>query len=363
MSLLSRIKAWLQPKPTPRATTQTFKRPVAQKPEPQSKPKPSATPLPPATGVADSRVHVRVYYQNAADHSMLHKPADLVGHPGEVLPITWAVVPGFVLTAISGFTQVFPQTSQIILCTYSPRVAAPVMVYHRDQNGHLLQVPEMLSGVVNEAFTATPLPEFVDHVIGEAKQSGTFSAASQRLRFDYNLTPLERGKNPEDAYIQLKTSKLAYPMPLAGEPLRGTLPANTFWRVYALMRDTNTNTVWLNVGGSQWITADETVGQSDNPFLPDPTPLELPHTLFTSNEVAKTIHGICIADATLWQAPFGKMCTNRLAEGQAVTITAVADLDNHSRWYRLVDDTYVLATFIKTKRTRRSHAQWGGVCE
>ncbi|WP_407894192.1 MucBP domain-containing protein [Lacticaseibacillus sp. N501-2] len=347
MSLLSRIKAWLQPKPAPRPTAQTIKRPAANTPPVKPKAKPAAAPLPPATGVADSRVHVRVYYQNAVDHTMLHQPADLMGHPGERLPITWAVIPGFVLTAISGFTQVFPQTSQMILCRYSPRVAAPVMVYHRDQNGRLLQVPEVLTGVVNETFVATPLAEFGDHVVGESKQTGTFSATSQQLQFDYNLTPLERGKAPEEAYIQLKTAKLAYSAPLAGKPLRQALPANTFWRVYALMRDTNTHTVWLNVGGAQWITADDTLGQADNPFLPDPTPLALPHTLFTTDEVATNRRGVCIADATRWQAPFGQVCAKRLVEGQSVTITAIAELDNHSKWYRLADNSYVLATFIK----------------
>lgn len=359
MSFLSRIKAWLQPKPAPRQRAQTPIRPAVSTPKPE--PEVQATPLPPATGVADSRVHVRVYYQNVADHATLHQPADLVGHPGERLPITWAVIPGFVLTAISGFTQVFPPTSQVILCTYSARVAAPVMVYHRDQNGHLLQVPEMLSGVVNQSFEATPLAEFVDHVVGPQKHVGTFSAASQRLRFDYNLTPLEAGQAPDDAYIQLKASKLAYPMPLAGAPLHDPLPANTFWRVYAVMRDTNTQTVWLNVGGAQWITADDTVGQAENPFLPDPTPLSLPHTLFESTEVTKTMPGKAIADATLWLSPFGEMCDHRLKEGQTVTITAVADLANHSRWYRLADDTYVLATFVETKQKRRPTDPWGGV--
>ncbi|WP_461213008.1 MucBP domain-containing protein [Lacticaseibacillus sp. GG6-2] len=362
MSLISLIRSWLQPRSAAKPTPTNHHQPRRPKPAPSPKDPQPTPPLPQATGPVDSRVRVRVYYQNASTHANLRPPVELVGTPGDPLPVTWQVLPGFVLTAIVGFTQVFPNTNQSLLCAYSPRVAGPVMIYHRDGAGDLLQVPEVLTGVVNEAFTAKALAKFADHVVGDAEQSGTFSATSQRLRFTYNLSPLEAGQRPTDAYIQLLKAKLVYQAPLAGSPLPGQLPAKTFWRVFALMRDTNTDTVWLNIGGNQWLTAADTTGRAENPFLPDPTPLTLPHSLFTNQESACRLRGTAIADATLWTTPFGEMRSQRLKEGTPVSITAVAELDNDSRWYRLSDDAYVLAFFITVDAAEHpATTVWGGV--
>ncbi len=361
MSLIARIRAWLRPKPVAKPAVSRPPRRPKPAPTPATN-SPSTEPLPPATGAVDSRVHVRVYYQNASTHANLRPPVDLGGTPGDPLPVTWQVLPGYVLVAIRGFTQVFPNGNQTLLCAYSPRVAGPVMVYHRDDTGNLLQVPQVLTGVVNQAFTVKALPEFADHVIGAAVHTGVFSAISQRLRFTYQLSPLEAGQPPADAYIQLRKPKLVYTAPLAGDPLPGRLPANTFWRVFALMRDTNTNTVWLNIGGNQWLTATDTRNRAENPFLPDPTPLPLPHSLFANQETPTKLRGRAIAEATLWTAPFGDMLATRLRENTPVTIIAVAVLDNDSRWYRLSNDAYVLAFFITVDAAERPVTTvWGGV--
>jgi hypothetical protein len=183
-------------------------------------------------------------------------------------------------------------------------------------------------------------------VQGESTQSGTFTPTSQRLRFTYQLTPLQTGALADATYVELLVPKLVYPVPLGSAPLPTRLPRQTYWQVYAVMRDPNTHTVWLNVGGNQWLTADGTRNQAHNPFLPDPTPLALSHSLFTSTAQKIELHGVALGDATRWSAPYAEMRPHRLATGTPVHIVAVTTLNNQSRWYRLADGDYVLATFI-----------------
>ncbi|WP_390407022.1 MucBP domain-containing protein [Lacticaseibacillus jixiensis] len=362
MSLLTRIKTWLAAttaKPVRRAGSLKHPHePAPSRPDSRLDPSPHKVhDLPPATGMVDTRVQVRVYYQNVTSHVNLHDPITLHGHTGDPLPITWQVIAGFVLTEIRNFTQVFPANNQVIWCGYTPRVAGPVIVYHRDSNGHLLQVPELLQGVLNQSYTAQALPEFAEHVVGPTTQSGMFTQAAQSLRFSYNLTPLESGQLPDDAFIQLQTAKLAYPQPLAGAPYASQLPAHTYWRVYAVMRDTLNHTVWFNVGGSQWITADATTGVASDPYLPDPTPLALPHQLFASDEQSVHLTGTVLGDATVWAEPYGQMHEARLLEGTAVTINTVVTLTNGAVWYQVASGGYVLATFITIDQSGHTPAQ------
>ncbi|MFD1484103.1 MucBP domain-containing protein [Lacticaseibacillus baoqingensis] len=342
MSFFSRIKTWLRP---------TAAKSQPKQPRPPKKPaavhtSPAPKPLAPATGAVDSQVHVVVSYLDTSTHQALLPPAQLVGHPGDALPIAWRVVAGYVLTEIKGFTQVFPKNNQVIVCGYSARVAGPVVVYHRDTHGRLLQAPELLTGVINQVYTAHALSQFKAAVVGPADQTGTFSPISQRLKFIYQLTPLEAGALPDATYIELLAPKTVFAEPLSEVSLPTKLPRHTYWQVYAVMRDPNTHTVWLNVGGNQWLTAENTRDHAHNPFLPDPTPLALPHSLFTSTETPLRLTGITIGEATRWSAPYATIKPARLAANTAVKLTALATLSNGSRWYRLADGDYVLATFI-----------------
>ena len=117
------------------------------------------------------------------------------------------------------------------------------------------------------------------------------------------------------------------------------------------------HTVWFNVGGNQWLTADGTQGAASNPYLPDPTPLALPHSLFTSSEEAAQLTGTVLGDATLWDEPFGQMRDARLPEGRKVTINAVVTLANRSVWYQLATGGYVLATFITIDQSGHAPAR------
>lgn len=161
-------------------------------------------------------------------------------------------------------------------CEYSPQIAGPVIVYHRDTQGRLLEPPEVLTGDINADFEAYALADNVDQVVGDAVQTGQFTGHSQTIRFTYQLNALEAGTPPDQTeYIEVLVPKSVYLDPTATSPLADVLPAHTFWRVYTLMRETVTNQVWLNLGGSQWITADQTQRRHTMAFLHGPDQLAL----------------------------------------------------------------------------------------
>lgn len=298
-----------------------------------------------------SQVHLTIHYRQVGSTIELREPTVLAGAVGDHVTIPWVVIPGYVLTEITGFTAFFPAESGPVYCEYSPQIAGPVIVYHRDTQGRLLEPPEVLTGDINADFEAYALADNVDQVVGDAVQTGQFTGHSQTIRFTYQLNALEAGTPPDQTeYIEVLVPKSVYLDPTATSPLADVLPAHTFWRVYTLMRETVTNQVWLNLGGSQWITADQTQRRHTMAFLHGPDQLALPSLHFAQTNTPMRAVGIATGGSdgvTLWSAPYGHINGTRLGSGSRLKITSKADLDDGSSWYQLKSGDYVMAQYVE----------------
>lgn len=345
MTLLAKLKTWLHPDPVITPKSQLANK-TAQ-----------AAPTAEVTVQGDctaNRVRVVVLYRNIDANEDLRPPETLVGRPGETLTMTWRTIPGFVLTEVLGYTTTFPDANQAILCAYSARVAGPVVVYHRDVLNRLVAPPEIIKGELNDTFTAAALNPNQASVIGPSQLAGTFTASSQRIHFRYQLNHLETGELAEIGYVTLLAAKPVYGLPRHAAPLAAQLPVNTAWKVFAMMRETDTQTVWFSIGGGLWITAEATRAEAQHPFLKRLDPCPTAGTGFKTAETPVDLKGIIQGGdhgVTLWQAPYGAIKHRRLLVGTPVTIEAVVRLENGTQWYRLnqPEAVYVLAEFVALK--------------
>ncbi|WP_179395114.1 hypothetical protein [Lacticaseibacillus absianus] len=343
MGLFAKLKAWWRARPT--TTTPPAAVPVTSRQQPTPAPEPpTGVPLPPATGTPATNVHVTVYFY-VRDHTRdLRPPLQLSGHTGAPLPLVPPVIEGFALAEVVGFTTTFPVANQSIFCLYRPCVAAPVLVYHRDTHGRLLTPPVILAGALHAHFIPTPLAELADHLM-TPPLAGRFTTVTQTRTLRYDLDPLVPSQAPEAAYVELLAAKAAYAQPDLTAPLATPLPAGSYWRVFALARDQD-GTVWLNIGGSQWLTAAQTRPQAHDPFRLPPAPLRLPDAAFAYTMTPTTRQATVTATVSQWTAPYGTVEPGPVSAGTLVQLTHTAIASNGSRWVRLASGLYIQAEYL-----------------
>lgn len=353
MSFLSTLKALFSrparpQKPAPVSRPKDQPRDNQQAPSGQPSPSPRvANSLPPATGPTSRNVRVAVYYRQRGMQKALYPAQYFHGPTGAKLTFPWPVLPGYELVEITGYVDRFPQTNQVIYLLYEPHLAAPVTVYHRDEHGRLLTAPQLHIGPLNASFTAHALADY-PLAAGEAvTQQGHFTKTAQTVRFRYQLRPELTREAAPATYVELLTAKPAYATPNAPSAYRRTLPLHSFWRVFSIAQSA-TGEIWLDLGGSLWITADLTMPQDTNPYLPAPATLRLPDP---ARAVTFTpIQQVAVVDTfsavSLWTAPYETVKPDRLAAGSTVQLIRLAVVSDGSQWYQLSTGAYVQGMYL-----------------
>lgn len=344
MGLFQTISNWFKRRPRPRTSAAKAHQQPSRK---QTGPNSAATSaLPPATGATSRFTTVTIYYRLRGSNTELRKPSVVRGPIGARLTIAIPQIEGCDLFAVTNYLTRFPASSAVVYLLYEPHIAAPVTVYHRDETGRLLAAPTILVGRLNAAFTATPLPSLKAHAEPSTPQHGRFTQTAQTLHFTYQLGPALTYADPQSAYVELTAPKPAYPAPVQDQQYATCLPAGSFWRVFSLAKN-QAGEVFLDLGGSQWITTANTKPQQTNPFLPGPAQLKLTTNLVTFN--AQPLQAVgqvnTTGSLTRWSSPYGQRLAP-LPAGSRVALLKIVYGTDDSTWYKLSDDSYVLASLI-----------------
>lgn len=364
MSLRSFISRLLKPRRKIRPSRQVAARPntpaapiktqaATAKPQAPERRVPQA----PKKPVAPSRpLRVTVRFIDQATNTALHDADVIDGLEGAPLELNWRHFPGRLFTRTENFTDTFTAGIDTITLYYQEVLAAPVSVYHRGSAGRLLAPPELIYGTVDMAFTVNALPERAADVIGNSSQQGVFSTTAQTVHFNYKEAGIEHGSLPEAAYVEVTVNKQVYAAARSHHELAAFLPEGTVWQVFGLVREEVTHQVWLNLGGSQWITATHTRPHKQNPYLPAPTKLETPRLNFTATatdeqQVTAAVDGPSTG-TRLWSAPYGKILAETLANGTSVETTARVTMSDASVWFQLDNDQYVQASYLNFPKNK-----------
>ncbi|WP_127848264.1 MucBP domain-containing protein [Lacticaseibacillus hulanensis] len=244
-------------------------RPVPQKSDQPNEPEQQHVQMRQPRPVRKSRrIRVRIDYHDADTGKRIANPTMISGHPGERLALNYPQLEDWIFARIVGFTPTFPKRRLTIVLYYVRVNGAPVIVYHRDQDGQLLCPPEHLTGPLDADYTASCLNYFKGLVQGDAQISGQFTKHVRVITFTYHIVPVVPIKLPDVAYVELLTEKEVYESPASNVPLPAILPQGTFWRVFAAAQTTTDHQVWLSLGGAQWLTNTNTRAHQQNPFLP-----------------------------------------------------------------------------------------------
>ncbi|MHA3066437.1 MucBP domain-containing protein [Lacticaseibacillus saniviri] len=308
-------------------------------PKPQQ-PAPTATP--------DRVARITVQFRDRYSDEVLAEPIDYHGEIDEPFKLEWRQFEGRVMSEVVGFTDQFHRANQTIILMYEERLAAPVIIYHRNSYGDLIAPPEMLLGNINTLFVAESLPSQRQHLQGAVEQRGQFQAHSQTIHFEYELNQLETNQPQQVTFVELDRAKPVYREPQGDIALNTELPAHSIWQVFAFARETTNGKVWLNLGGASWITSKYTTPRSDNPYSyvlgsPETPTLEFAEDTSTIREYA-TVNSTQ-QGATIWSAPYGNPLT-RIPHQTQVVLVRQARLTNDSVWYQLSTGEWIQSAYI-----------------
>lgn len=315
----------------------------------------SVPPQNPAVTRKNGTIHIKVAYHDE-NGNPLAPTITLSGEYQAPLNIPWRTFPGYVLAQTINYQQVFFPNSDGITLIYSRQQAAPVVVYHRDINGNLLVPPEYIEGDLNSRYQVEPLEIYKDTLVKEPDDlSGEFSTDSKLLSFTYEPQRIEYNKLEKEMFVRIHRAIRPSLAPRSDQKLNIVLPIGSVWKVFQLAYDPQTDNIWLDLGGSEWVMNDNDAIESmnNNPnILPADVPLGLPQIRYTITEEAD-IDQEALIDMdpqnriVIWATPYGDIQPTGLPGQTKVTVVKNMTLENNSHWSQLADGFWVETSYLR----------------
>ncbi len=291
----------------------------------------------------------------------LAEPVTLQGHYNDNLDMPWKTIPGYVLSSVQNFQQTFIPNPDGIYLIYFKQMAAPVVVYHRNTNGELISDPQYIYGELNKDYQAKPLAEAERFLVDYPKKSkGQFSSQVQEYEFVYNTIPFVKYEIKKDLFVRTNENVDVFEEPGSKNPLQLPLPHDSTWRVYKALKETYSNTIWYNLGGSTWIPSSENISSVilkqyseekkaiDSPLSANANNISYIYQIIDSMPINRSAKILYYSDqnVTAWETPYGTMDNHRYFGGQEVFVTRLIQLDNNSVWAELKDGYYIESKYL-----------------
>nr|SFZ87471.1 hypothetical protein LREN565_0584 [Loigolactobacillus rennini] len=298
----------------------------------------------PSTQVRPDSFVIVFYFTETGQR--LAQPQIVSGVRGQAFKITLHQFKDYYLSRLDNYHGYFVHSRAIIQVVYAKQPAAPVIVFHFDDNHHLLAAPEYLVGQLGQRYETHFLKSKdyrVHHVT--TNQVGRFSQTTQVVVYSYRLRKIRWSNRYLTGFIRLQKPTTGYRQP-GSEPLRTKLPQNTVWRVYRRVQTTDRET-WYDLG-SQWIptTHTERVKYYRQPEQQLPTPVLFHQAAAIPGSRRAIVDFIPQHTLRTWTQPYGDAATY-VSHGQIVNIIHGLILTNNSVWYELEDHTWLEEHYLK----------------
>ncbi|PWF99896.1 MucBP domain-containing protein [Levilactobacillus bambusae] len=278
------------------------------------------------------------------DGQELRKPDVLMGHVGDPLKFHEPTIKGHVLVGIDGFTSNFIRAYDAITFKFAKQLGQAIMVYPIDiDTGQILSEPTILSGQLGEAYEVnTPSIENYTIIRSSGRLNGIFSSQSATVYLLYRRADWKTSQ-VLNLFGELTETRNVYDRP-AGSFMGYGLPANSVWHVYQRVQLTD-DTEWLNLGGLQWIRADN-VNIIDHPlFNPYANYQALSRWVSTPITGSATVDYIPDKKIKGYVQPYGiPIC--EIPHGTKVQLIARIVDNQELVWYQLDNQSFVNARYL-----------------
>lgn len=299
-------------------------------------------------------IAITVYYIDSFNH-FLHQPVTIRGAYQADLTIPWKTLPGYLLYDIYHFQRQFLPNPDGIYLVYTKQLAAPVIAYHEDEQGRLLQKPTMLRGELNRPYQLRPLSKYLAQLQSVSGPSrGHFQNKAQQIHFRYRLAVQQVTHPFQHNAVKLRADKRAYATPQMTQPLKGYLPHGSTWQIYETVKDPHSHQLWFNLGGNLWLDSLNTqlvnIKRTDAIQPSGHQTYALP--TFDIQKMDTHIKSATIKASpdfpiSQWTKPYGQIAPQRLANQTLVVVTKQITLDNKSQWCLLEHGYYVERKYLR----------------
>ncbi|WP_125981962.1 MucBP domain-containing protein [Loigolactobacillus iwatensis] len=271
----------------------------------------------------------------------LAKPLILSGYLNQAFKVDFPEFNNYYLTTITNYHSyfVYPRTS--IQLTYAQQVAAPVIVFHFNQEHQLLH-HEYLVGTLGATYQTHHLRlKQYRAVRATSNRQGRFSGKTQIVNYFYQTSAIVWSTRYLDSYVNLRAQVQAFRFP-GQSPLRYSLPKQSIWRIFRKVKILD-GSLWYDLGG-QWISVAHAQRLKQSPFIRQ-QPRQLTPPLFRQTAIIPGTRRAAISFAsgqavTTWSKPYGDPL-HRLRHGEIVNIIKGTILNNNSVWYELEDASWL----------------------
>lgn len=256
-------------------------------------------------------------------------------------------IPGYALQDIHGFTQEYLSRYSLTSLVYVRQWGQPIIAYLVDYDtNRLLTLPQIHRGRLGQAFNLTP-PAMANYHIFQAQgsQRGAFSDQTGQIVYYYRRNSWQTVQRVNQ-YVLLDTDHAVFDEP-NGRKYGYHFPAHSLWRLFIVITLTNGD-VWYNLGGEQWLIAQETTRREHplaNLALPQP-PTWHPQSFDRLGSV-DYVPGKAV---TCYQAPYGEVA-GMLEHGAPLDIRGRIVDDQHLVWYQIGPKMYINARYVRLVKT------------
>lgn len=272
----------------------------------------------------------------------LAKPQWLNGQIGEKIHFKPREIDNYVLFHIIGFTTVFTNAYRIMTLQFTKKMGHPAIMYAIDYDtSEMVAPPVIQTGAVNQpfAFGKTQVDDY--HLVKASRPlTGHFTEEVQTI-----VVLLRRNSWTAVQRINIFV-RLLHSTPIVDQPdgqaYDYEFPKSSVWRAFVRVNTKNGET-WFNLGGPQWVNG-KNVAQTDQPARPQID--QRPAVVYQPINQSARVDFVAGQSLHTYDQPNGQS-VKLIADGSQVQLTGEFTDSNHLKWYRMADETVILAQYIK----------------
>lgn len=276
------------------------------------------------------------------ENNQIIKQSDVIyGKVNEKIKLFFPKIDNYILSKISNFSINFTEKPQKIDINYLKKMGQPIILYYFDyDNFKMIKKPTFKYGFIESNYYSKP-PQ-IDHYkiyLTSGNQNGIISNKVQTINYYYRL---ENWQIVQKVNYFVKLKKNIFPFFLPdGKQLKDKLPENSIWKAFIVIKTKKEE--WFNLGGNQWIKAQDVLIVPNNSNIYLTNKKQLNQKKINKKGIVNFVPNKKIP---VFNQPYG-IKINEINHQTSVSIDKEIFDENNFKWYYLPKyDGYVINNYI-----------------